>query len=164
MSEANEMAAETPDLEAMDHETALAHLRAQQRFGLAIAAGLGSALAGAVLWALVVYLTGYQIGLIAIAVGALVGFAVREAGRGVDMKFGILGAVCAALGWVLGTIMVDVAMVAQFENLPFLEVLGQLDAGKMVALLQATSDAMDLLFLAIAVYEGYRFAFRHRLG
>ena len=70
----------------------------------------------------------------------------------------------AALGWVLGTIMVDVAMVAQFQNAPFLEVLGQLDASNIVALLQATSDWMDLLFLAIAVYEGYRFAFRYRLG
>src|SRR5947209_9298105 len=72
-----------------------------QNFGLAVAAGLGAAVLGAILWALFVYVTNMEIGLVAIAVGALVGYSVQKAGRGSDPKFGLLGATCAALGWAL---------------------------------------------------------------
>jgi uncharacterized membrane protein len=165
MSDAEvEATAGPPEIETMDHEQALAHLRSQQRFGLAVAAGLGSALVGAILWAVIVYITEYQLGLVAIAVGALVGISVREAGQGVDMKFGILGAACAALGWLLGTVMVDVAMLAKVYEIGFFDALGRLGVGDIIELLKTTSDAMDLLFLAIAVYEGYRFAFRYKIG
>lgn len=160
-AEAPEMAeAEAPE---MDRDEAIAHLRAQQNFVLAVPAGLLAAIVGAAIWGGVVYVTQYQVGLIAVAVGALVGFAVRVAGRGVDMKFGILGAACAALGWLLGTIAVDVAMVAQVTNAPVMEVVSRLNVENVVELLSATSDVMDLLFLAIAVYEGYRFAFMYKL-
>jgi hypothetical protein len=148
----------------MDRGTVIAHLRAQQNFPLAVAAGLGSAVIGAALWAGFVYVTQYQLGLIAVAVGALVGYSVRVAGRGVDTKFGVLGAVCGALGWLLGTIAVDLAMVSQVNDMPFSEVLAQTDLDKLIALMSATSDVMDLLFLGICVYEGYRFAFMYKIN
>ena len=104
------------------------------RMGLAIAAGIAAAIVGAILWAVFVYLTNMELGLVAIAVGALVGISVREAGRSAHNSFGIIGAVCAAFGWALGTVMCDFAI--------------------------GRSDAIDLLFLAIAVWEGYKFAKR----
>ena len=45
--------------------------------------GLGAAIGGALLWALVTHTTGYEIGLIAIAVGYAVGIAVRRGSGGV---------------------------------------------------------------------------------
>ncbi len=159
----SEATVEPPEFEEMNHDAAIAQLRGQQNFALAVPAGIAAAIAGAVLWAVVVYVSGYALGLMAIAVGALVGYAVRVTGKGVDQKFGILGAVCAALGWALGTAFADVAMLAQLENLPFMTAFGQLGANGTVSLFMTAADPMDILFLGIAVFEGYKLAFRYRI-
>ncbi len=163
MSEVEPAGAEAPNVDEMSHDEAIARLRSQQNFGLAVAAGLGSALIGAALWAMFVYVTQYEVGLIAVALGALVGFSVRVAGRGIDQQFGVLGAGCAAFGWVLGTAMVNVAMLAQVNDVGFGEAFGRVGIGGAFDLMTRTFDPMDILFLAIAVYEGYRFAFRYRI-
>lgn len=154
---------DAPEFEEMNHDDAIALLRSQQNFAMAIPAGIVAAIVGAVLWAVVVYVSGYALGLMAIVVGALVGYAVRIAGKGVDQKFGILGAACGALGWALGTLLADIAMVSKFENMPFFEAVSRLGMNGSVSLFMAAADVMDILFLGIAMYEGYKFAFRHRL-
>jgi hypothetical protein len=141
----------------------VAQLKAQQNFGLAIPAGVAAAIVGAAVWAGVTFATETKIGLIAVAVGALVGYAIRAAGKGLEAKFGLLGAICAAFGWGLGTVLSDVAFLAHHVNRPFLDVLVQLDPGKVLALASQLADPMDLLFLGIAVYEGYKFSFKYRL-
>ena len=51
-------------------------------FGKSLLFGVGAAIAGAVVWYAVTKITGLEIGLIAIAVGFLVGIAVRKGSRG----------------------------------------------------------------------------------
>src|SRR5262245_137107 len=80
-------------------------IRRAQRFPLAVVAGIGAALVGAVLWAAVTVATDTELGLMAIVLGFLVGRAIREAGRGIDTKFGILGAACALGGCLLGNLL-----------------------------------------------------------
>jgi hypothetical protein len=157
-SAAAESVTEAPE---MGDDERLAQMRARQNFGLAVPAGLAAAAVGAVLWALVVYATGSELGLMAIAVGALVGYAVRVAGNGVDPQFGVLGALCAALGWGMGTVLGDVAFLAKDAGRPFLDVASSLGVGGSLSLAMDIGDSMELLFLAIAVYEGWKFA-RHR--
>ena len=130
------------------------------RMGLAVAAGIAAAIVGAILWAVFVYVTNMELGLVAIAVGALVGISVREAGRSSHNSFGIIGAVCAAFGWALGTVMCDVAILAKQAGAPFSDVISRIGASGTVTLAIGSSDAIDLLFLAIAVWEGYKFAKR----
>jgi hypothetical protein len=152
---------EPQGVEEMSYDQAMEQIRSRQNFGLAVVAGLGAAIVGAVLWAVVVYVTNYEIGLIAVAVGAVVGLAVRQTGQGADQKFGILGAACAALGWGLGTVLGDVALAAGQLGLPFGETLTTVD---LMALVSTLASPMDLLFLGIAVFEGYKLSFRYRLG
>jgi hypothetical protein len=147
----------------MSHVQAAALLRSKQSFARAVPAGILAAVAGAVLWALFVYLTQIKLGLVVVAVGALVGYAIRQTGHGVDKQFGILGAACAAFGWALGTVLCDIAFVAKDVGRPFFDVLTSLGIGESVSLAFRAADAMDLLFLAIAVWEGYKLSFRYRL-
>ena len=154
---------EAPEFQEMNHDDAIAHLRSQQNFAMAIPAGIVAAIVGAVLWAVVVYVSGYALGLMAIVVGAVVGYAVSVTGKGVDQKFGILGAVCAALGWALGTLLADIAMLAKMESLSYAETISRLGLDGSVSLFMAAADGMDILFLGIAIYEGYKFAFRYRI-
>lgn len=127
-------------------------------FALAAAAGFVAALVGAVLWALVAYATGYSIGYPALLIGIIVGFAVRRVGRSESRKYRILGAGLAALGWALGTWLCHIADLAHNVGQPFVTVLGSVDLAASLILAIREADAMDVLFLAIAVYEGYKFA------
>jgi len=129
-------------------------------FALATVAGLAAAAFGAILWAVFVYLTHMELGLIAIALGALVGIAIQRAGRGSDMKFRLLGAACAALGWGLGMVLSTLALLAEEAGQPFLDVVARVGLGTGISLATKTSEAIDLLFLAIAVWEGYKLSSR----
>jgi hypothetical protein len=154
---------EAPAPAEMSHEEAIEQLRALQNFALAVPAGLAAAIVGAVVWAAFVYFTEIKLGLIVVAVGALVGYAIRRTGHGLDPQFGILGGACAALGWALGTVLCDIAFVAKNVDRSFFEVLTTLGVGQSVSLAFRAADGMDLLFLAIAVWEGYKLSFRYRL-
>jgi hypothetical protein len=140
----------------------LEQIHAGQNFARAVPVAILAAIGGAFLWAVFGYVTGMSLGLIAIALGAGVGYAVRYVGRGVDPKFGYLGAAASAFGWALGTWMGDVALLAKEVGRPFLDVFAGLGVSDSVAFAFRASNLMDLLFLAIAVYEGYRFSFLYR--
>jgi hypothetical protein len=146
------------------HEEAIAQLRAGQNLALAVPAGIGAALVGAVLWAAFSYATGYELGIVVIAIGAAIGYAVRETGHGIDPVFGILGGACAALSWALGTVLSDVGFLAQQAGRPFFDVLGLIGIGPSVQFAIDNLEAMDFLFLAIAVWEGWKFSHRRLRG
>jgi hypothetical protein len=134
-------------------------LRAEQSLPLALFAGLGAVIVAACVWAVVTVETGYQIGYMAIAVGFIVGFAVRL-GKGIDKIFGVLGAVLSLIGCALGNVLSLIAFISKQEHLDLLTALSRLDYSKMPEMLAATFSVMDLVFYGIAVYEGYRFSFR----
>jgi len=145
-------------------EQAIAHIKAQQNFPASIPAGVAAAVVGAGIWALTVFATEMKLGLIAIVVGAIVGYAVRAAGRGIEQKFGVLGAICAALGWALGTMLSDVVFLAKHVGRPFTDVLTSLGIDGTLSFVTSAFEPMDLVFLGIAVYEGYKLSFRYRLN
>ena len=135
-------------------------MRSQQNLPGAVVAGIASAMVGAVVWAAVTVATDYQIGWMAVGVGFIVGVAVREVGKGVDTSFGMVGAVMSALGCATGNVLAICGLIANQQELGILDVVGQLNATAVIALMIATFSPMDLLFYGIAVYEGYRFSFR----
>lgn len=121
--------------------------------------GLLAAIIGGVVWAAVTVNTGYQIGWMAVGVGALVGFAVRM-GRGVDLYFGIIGAVLAFVGCALGNFLSMAGFIGKESGVDILQVLQTIDYSKVPETMMSAAEPMDLLFYGIAVYEGYRFSFR----
>lgn len=139
----------------------MATLRSKQSLTIGLLAGAGVALAGAVVWAIVTVVTNLQIGWMAVGVGFLVGSAVRAAGKGIDKQFGYLGAGLALCGCLLGNLLSLCAMIAHQESLPIATVLTHLNPAAVPELMALAFHPMDLLFYAIAVYEGYRFSFRN---
>lgn len=137
-------------------------IRARQNFGLAALAGLGAALGGAVAWAIVTVVTEMKLGLMAIAVGYAVGQAIRATGKGIDKQFGILGAACSLFGCVIGNALSVIAFFAKANHIDFGVALGRMTPDILIRLMTVTFDPMDLLFYAIAIYEGYKFSFRYR--
>jgi hypothetical protein len=123
---------------------------------LGIVGGAVAAAAGAVLWAAVTNITHLQIGWMAVGIGALVGLAVRKLGRGSGPVFGVAGAVLALLGCVAGNLLTVCLLVAHEQKVGVLEIVSRLDPPTAAKLLVATFSGMDVIFYALAVYEGYK--------
>lgn len=121
---------------------------------------LAAALLGAVAWAVVTIATGYQIGYMALAIGLLVGFANRFFGKGIELKFGITGALLALVGCLLGNVLSIVGFAATQFGMGYFEALTQIDYSLLPVAMEETFSPVDLLFYGIAMYEGFKFSFR----
>jgi hypothetical protein len=151
---------QTPQLDPEKLEALAARLRSEQNLGLGLAAGILGMIVGAVVWAGVTIASGYQLGLMAIAVGALVGVLVRVAGKGMDRPFGVVGGALALIGCGLGNLLAVLGLTAKGFNLSYSELFGALDVALVADMMKASFSGMDLLFYALAVYTGYRLSFR----
>ena len=149
-----------PQLDPAMIEVAFQKFEAEQSMVGGFMAGATAALVGAGVWALVTVLTGYQIGFMAIGVGFLVGLAVQFAGKGINKMFGIMGAALALVGCLLGNYFTIVHFVGQAEGLGFFEILTRISPAAIPELMAITFSPMDLVFYGIAIYEGYKLAFR----
>ena len=136
--------------------------RAKESLPMAILAGLVSSIVAAIIWALITSVTHFQIGFMAIGVGFLVGYAVKFLGRGFGTIFGIVGAFFALFGCVLGNLLTVIVSAAMTEGVPVMTILTAFltSPGIILEIFKETFSVMDLLFYAIAVYEGYRFSIR----
>lgn len=132
----------------------------EQNLPLGIFSGILAGFIGACLWALVTVATGWQIGYMALAIGAGVGFSIRNLGKGVDPIFGISGAIIAVFSCIVGNFLSVMAVLSQMEGLDFFESLLYFDYSYTFDLLLETGQFMDIVFYLITGYEGYKFAFR----
>ncbi len=123
-------------------------------------AGAGAALLGAAIWAAITATTHFQIGWMAVGVGFLVGFAVRSVGKGMSSSFGIVGAVMALAGCVLGNYLAVCVSIAQHFEISFLDVATGMSFSQIAEVVKETFHILDVLFYGIAVYEGYKLSFR----
>lgn len=170
MSDANQPAAEAagnPGGASID-PVKLEHLRRQllseQNLAFGLAAGLVASLIGAAAWATFTFASGYQIGFMAIGIGFLVGYAVRATGKGITSIFGVAGAALALLGCALGNLLAVTAIVADSEGVAFSAAVSQLTPALAQELMVAFFSPMDVVFYAIAAYEGYKLSFRQLDG
>ena len=135
-------------------------IKSEQNFKKGMTFGLLAAIIGAVLWAVITVVTGFQIGYMAIAIGAGVGLAIRYFGKGIDQKFGIWGAGIALFGCLFGNILSVIGFVANAEGLGYIETFFSVDWTYIPEILVETFRPMDLVFYGIAIYEAYKFSFR----
>lgn len=136
--------------------------KARESLPLAILGGLVASIVAAIIWSLITYATKYQIGFMAIGVGFLVGYTVNFLGKGFGTIFGIVGAVFSLFGCLLGNLLTVIIFAALNEGVgvaPML--LGFLTSPNIILeIFTETFSPIDLLFYAIAVYEGFKFSMR----
>lgn len=132
----------------------------EQRLPLAIITGVAAAIVSAVLWAVITVATEMQIGFMAIGVGLLVGYSIRFAGRGILMIFGIIGAICALFGCVLGNYLSQIGFLGNKLQISYFEALKLVPMEIIPDIMIESFSPMDLLFYGFAVWEGFKFSFR----
>jgi hypothetical protein len=137
-------------------------LQEEQNLSLGILAGGAAAVLGAALWAGISYATGSQFMWLAIGIAILVGWSVRQFGRGMDTIFGIVGAGLALTSSLLGNFLAIISLVAQETQTPLTEVLLYLlnNPAEGLELFVGFFSPIDILFYAFAAYYGYRYSIR----
>ncbi|MCD8080959.1 MAG: hypothetical protein LUF04_11320 [Bacteroides sp.] len=160
----DEELAKVAPLSQQEEETyTVEELLREENLPMGLLAGWVAALSGAAVWAAVSVATGYQIGYMAVGMGLLVGFMIRRFGKGVRPVFGVMGALLALLGCILGDVFSFIGFIATEMEASFTEVAAQVDYGILAELLFENLLSITALFYAIAVYEGYKFSFRVRI-
>jgi hypothetical protein len=135
-------------------------LRLEQNLILALYAGLATGVAGAIIWAVISVATGYQIGYLAMGIGAMVGYIIRIIGKGIDSSFGVMGAAISLFSVLLGNFFSIIGVFANYQGMGYVETLQAFDYSYLGSLMAETFSPMDLLFYGLALYAGYKFSFR----
>jgi hypothetical protein len=148
------------EIDELKLQTYVQEIKDNQNLSLGILGGIGAAVIGATIWAMITILTNYQIGWMAVGIGFLVGIGVRSLGKGIDLSFGAVGAALSLLGCLAGNLLTVCILISRQENIELFNLLSRLNPSVAVELMKVTFNPMDLLFYGIAVYEGYRFSFR----
>jgi len=151
-----------PEIDQLKLQMMMQQIRDNQNLSLAIIGGAAAAVAGAVIWGAVTAVTNWQIGIMAVGIGFLVGLVVRKVGRGVSPSFGVTGAVLSLAGCLLGNLLAACAIIADQQSMGFFEVFGRVDFQTAIDIMVETFHPMDVLFYGLAVYYGYKFSF-HQL-
>lgn len=151
---------EVGDIQHRVSERSMQKFKSEQNLSLGILASFGIGLIGAFIWASITVATEFQIGYMAIAIGAAVGYSLRIVGKGIDPIFGISGAVIAVLSCLLGNFFSLIGFVANSEGLGYLDTLLLIDYSIIPTAMAENFSPIDLFFYGIAGYEGYKFSFR----
>ncbi len=137
-----------------------ARVHREQNFLRGLAAGAGAALIGAAAWILVTVITKFQIGFMAVGVGLLTGLAIRRYGNGVDPIFGLMGGALSLLGCLFGNFFSYLEFISRARHVGVGTLLANLPPAGIVNVIKAGFKPMDVLFSGIAIYSGYKYAFR----
>lgn len=132
--------------------------------GRGVAYGLAASIVGAAAWATLTTLTNVKIGFAAIGIGLLVGFAAQRS-RSTDPRLPIAAAALALLGCVLGDVFATAHDQARLGRAEGIDVstwgVLRIFVEQPDVLREVYADyfrPLDLLFYALATYEGYKFA------
>lgn len=156
------------DEDNLEHQEVLGKLspenidkfRSEQNLKGAIFIGVLVGVFAALIWAIITVITELQLGIVAIAIGAAVGLSIRYIGKGIDPIFGYVGGIIAIFSCVLGNFLSIIGFVANSEGLGYIETFLLFDYSYTFEIMKETASGMDLIFYAIAAYEGYKFSFR----
>jgi hypothetical protein len=121
---------------------------------LAVLAGLGAAVAGALAWGLVAYLTKHQFSLVAVVIGVAVGGAVGKFRAG-DPVAAAASAVLALLGCALGAFLALVFTTLS-AGIGLATILGHLNV--LLSAYPHTVGILGVIFWLVAAYLGFRTA------
>jgi hypothetical protein len=128
----------------------------QGSLGTAVLAGAGVAVAGAVVWGLIAYLTKYQLSLMAVFLGAAVGAVMfRVGGRIRNPALAAAAGVLAILGCALGSLIAQI-LVLLSDGIPGSLIMSHLNL--VLRAYPSSVGALGLFFWAIAAIYGYRIA------
>ncbi len=121
--------------------------------GMAVLAGLVVAIACAMVWGVIAYLTKFQFSIMAILVGLAVGTVMARIGRVKSPAFAIVSAALAVFGCALGSLVAEILVVNR-HDVPLDYILSHLNL--VFRAYPSTVGGLGFLFWVFAALYGYR--------
>jgi hypothetical protein len=121
--------------------------------GMAVLAGLVVAIACALVWGVISYLTKYEFSIMAILVGLAVGTVMARIGRVRTPAFGVLSALLAVFGCALGSLVAEILVINR-HGVALSEILAHLNI--VFHFYPGDVGALGFLFWIFAALYGYR--------
>jgi hypothetical protein len=118
--------------------------------------GFCAAIIGAIILAFVNFKTNNPISWTVIALGFLVGYAVRTFGKGSDRVFGVVGAVISLIGCKLTDLAAFMLYYSSQGNIPLLTLFPQMAPGFVLDLVIKSFYPMDALYYPITAFIAYK--------
>lgn len=146
-------------LKQSEYEEMVEKLNSESRTGLGIIFGLLLGVIGAILWAVVVKVTGYNIGIVAIGVGYLVSEGFVRTGRGTKKSIGIIAGVIALISIFLGEMLTMIVLIAEYWDMSILEAVQNMYISKLPMLVIESTEPISIVFYLIAVRYAYQRSF-----
>lgn len=112
----------------------------------ALIGGFIASVIAAALCGVLVALMGWQVGYFAIGVGIIVGIGVRTGGRGVNFLHGIIAALFALGGTILGNIFAIASEVSRIRGVSFLEMFSPSEFSFVMNVFSRSFEPIDLIF------------------
>ena len=142
----------------------LERLRQRQSLLRAFALGVPALALMGFLWGAVNGISGVPLEWLPfIGMGYMVGTSVRAAGKGIDRRFGVVGAVLTLLGCLVSRFLaVSITLGFQNPGLSNFTLLAEGTLGLRLRLLLDSTDWYNLAALVLSVCQGYYFA-RYRI-
>jgi steroid 5-alpha reductase family enzyme len=126
-------------------------------FTAAIIVGALTSIACAIVWAVITVITENQYAIVAIIFGLAVGLAIRYAGRGTTIQFGILSALLSLLACVLGDYLAVVGFIAEGDT-SYFKAMTMINISGVFSVIVENFNVLTLLFYGAALYVGFKTA------
>ena len=127
-------------------------------------AGAGAALLGAIVWAALVYITHYELGIVAVFVGYGVGYVVHRVGRTASVGLAAASAGFAAVGILLGFVLSQLVAGMRDLGTSFLDTVDLVSQriGWFEFIFKDCVTGVGWLFLAIGAFAAFRLVAQQR--
>lgn len=130
------------------------------KIGMPIIGGLIAAILGGVVWAAVAAMTEYEVGLIAILVGVLCGYAVALfSNKQIATVHKIIAVVFSLIGILLGKYLTVVYFTAQlYTDMSMMKLVfnGEMISAFVETFTEYFSEPIDLLFVVLAIVSAWQ--------
>ena len=130
----------------------------QQNFKLAIITGVFASIVTALLWSFISINIEEQYGVFSIAVGYVVGNTIQLFGKGLLIKYSILGAILSLFGSVLGNAIILLNILNTSNEYSLLELVSLLFSENFYYIFGVTTSKIDIVFYILSAIFGYKYS------
>lgn len=135
------------------------YLDSNTKFALAIGASLVAAIVGGILYGLLSSILHVEVSIVFVFIGWCIGYVIRTVGRGVHLRFSVLGAIMTLLAIFIGDAIAMVGIGNIFTYFSSAAGIGVILQSWLASLLSTNiSSLLSLAFRAAGVYFGYQYS------
>jgi uncharacterized membrane protein (DUF485 family) len=136
------------------------YLKKRENLLIGVLSSLGAAIIILILWVVIMRLTSYKVGWMALAAGFGIGYSMQYFGKGVSPQFGVIGGAISFFTWLAGNFFTAAVIFSRIKHMSFLTLMSHIDFSMVTLFLKAVIGPVDYILCAAAVYAAYYIGFK----